>query len=510
MMKNPGQHLISELGQQLRAGTLSCVALTEAVLKDIKTRNPCLKAFIHILEERALEEALQAQAALDNGLDLGPLHGIPYAVKGIFDVAGFPNTAGLGTLKEQISTAWPIDHTATSDATSIRLLKQAGAILVGITNTSPLAATILGINHVFGTPHNPWKTEAYLPGGSSSGSAVAVAAGMVPFALGSDTGGSIRVPASLCGVVGFKPTKGWLSTQGLWHLAPSLDTIGLIAATVADVKIVYSQLQDSVFQDSGFQDSSFQDSNFQGSCFQVSSFQNDKVQTEGACNSRLSPLQEPKLPMADLRIGCCKTIFFDDADPEVVQAVERSLKTLGSPVSTVEIPVIQQLREMMKENSLIASEAYPLHKEIIAHPNIDWVLHWLKSAASHSAPDTEDIQKQYAAIAAQLSLSQYDLDLLIVPATPLPAVLLSDCDDPASHGARSSIYSRNTLIANLAGWCSISVPCGFTKDGLPIGLMFCADPHHEALLIHLAEAFENASGYKKMIALKNSKPEILR
>lgn len=500
MMKNPGQHSISELGLQLRAGTLSCVALTKAVLNDIKTRNPYLKAFIHILEERALEEALQAQAALDNGLDLGPLHGIPYAVKGIFDVAGFPNTAGLGTLKEQISTAWPIDHTATSDATSIRLLKQAGAILVGITNTSPLAATILGINHVFGTPHNPWKTEAYLPGGSSSGSAVAVAAGMVPFALGSDTGGSIRVPASLCGVVGFKPTKGWLSTQGLWHLAPSLDTIGLIAATVADVKIVYSQLQDSGFQDSGFQDSSFQDS-----CFQDSCFQNDKVQTEGACNSRFSPLQEPKLPMADLRIGCCKTIFFDDADPEVVQAVERSLKTLGSPVSTVEIPVIQQLREMMKENSLIASEAYPLHKEIIAHPNIDWVLHWLKSAASHSAPDTEDIQKQYAAIAAQLSLSQYGLDLLIVPATPLPAVLLSDCDDPASHGARSSIYSRNTLIANLAGWCSISVPCGFTKDGLPIGLMFCADPHREALLIHLAEAFENVSGYKKMTALKNSK-----
>ncbi|WP_222539175.1 amidase [Pedobacter polysacchareus] len=489
MMKNPGQYSISELGQQLRAGTLSCVTLTEVVLKDIKTRNPYFKAFILILEERALEEALQAQIAFNNGLDLGPLHGIPYAVKGIFDVAGFPNTAGLGILEEQISTAWPMDYIPSSDAASIRLLKQAGAILVGITNTSPLAATILGINHVFETPHNPWKTEAYLPGGSSSGSAVAVAAGMVPFALGSDTGGSIRVPASLCGVVGFKPTKGWLSTQGVWPLAPSLDTIGLIAAIVADVKIVYSQLQDSGFQDSRFQ--------------------NDKVQTEGARNSRFSTLQEPKLPMADLRIGCCKTIFFDDADPEVILAVERSLKILGSPVSTVEIPIIQQLREMMKENSLIASEAYPLHEEIISHPNIDWVLNWLKSAAAHSLRDTEAIQKQYAAIAAQLSLSRYGIEVLVVPTTPLPAVLRSDCDEPSSHAALSSIYSRNTLIANLAGWCSISVPCGLTKDGLPIGLMFCADPHHEAVLISLAEAFENSSGNKKMAPYKNrNRPEI--
>lgn len=482
MIKNPGQYSISELGQQLRAGTLSCVALTKAVLKDIKIRNPYFKAFILILEERALEEALQAQAALNNGQDLGPLHGIPYAVKGIFDVAGYPNTAGLGILEEQSSAVSAMDYTPSSDAASIRLLKQAGAILVGITNTSPLAATILGINHVFGTPHNPWKTEAYLPGGSSSGSAVAVAAGMVPFALGSDTGGSIRVPASLCGLVGFKPTKGWLSTQGVWPLAPSLDTIGLIAATVAEVKIVYSQLQDSGFQDSHFQGSRFQ---------------NDKVQTEGARNSMYSSLQEPKLQLSNLRIGCCKTIFFDEADPEVVQAVERSLKMLGSPVITVEIPVIRQLREMMRENSLIASEAYPLHKEIIAHPNIDWVLHWLKSAAVHSAPDTEAIQKQYAEIAAQLSLSQYGLDLLVVPTTPLPAILRSDCDEPASHAALSTIYSRNTLIANLAGWCSISVPCELTKDGLPIGLMFCADPHREALLIHLAETFENASGYKK-------------
>lgn len=478
---NLGKHSIAELGQALRAGKLSCVALAESVLSDIKARNPYFKAFILVLEERALKEAMQAQTELDNGLDRGPLHGIPYAVKGIFDVEGVVNTAGMDL---------SFEHIALSDAASITLLKEAGAVLVGITNTSPLAATILGINHVFGTPHNPWKSAAYIPGGSSSGSAVAVSAGMVPFALGSDTGGSIRVPASLCGVVGFKPTKGWLNTKGVWPLAPSLDTIGLIGRTVEEVKVVYFCLYN---RNTG----------------------------------------NKKSAISDIRIGCCSTIFLDDTEPEVITALEKSIKILSnlvfsaldcteqimpegaSPertapepvlpaqlkprVSTMEIPAIRALREMMKETSFIASEAYPLHQEIIEDPNIDWVLNWLKSAAAHSKDNTLNIKEQYREIAKQLSLSQYDLDILVVPATPIPAALLADCDAPTPHAQRSAIYSRNTLMANLAGWCSISVPCGLTKDGLPIGLLLCADAQNEALLISVAAAFEQASGYKSMV-----------
>ncbi|AMP98718.1 hypothetical protein AY601_1809 [Pedobacter cryoconitis] len=474
MRKNLRRCSIAELGQALRTGRLSCVALVESVLSNIKAQNPYHKAFILILEDRALKEAMKAQAELDNGLDRGPLHGIPYAVKGIFEVEGVANTAGMD---------YSFEHIALSDAASITLLKEAGAVLVGITNTSPLAATILGINHVFGTPHNPWKSAAYIPGGSSSGAAVAVSAGMVPFALGSDTGGSIRVPASLCGVVGFKPTKGWLSTKGVWPLAPSLDTIGLIGRTVEDVKMVYS-------------------------CLHNKNTGNGSLKND----AQIHKTAQQKPVNHDIRIGCCSTIFLDDTEPEVITALEKSIKILSNlvftepilaalkpRVSTIEIPAIRALRKMMKETSFIASEAYPLHQRIIEDPNIDWVLNWLQSAAKHSKEDTLNIKKQYRKIAKQLSLSQYDLEILVVPATPIPATLLADCDAPTPHAQLSAIYSRNTLMANLAGWCSISVPCGLTKDGLPIGLMLCADAQNEALLISVAAAFEQASGYQSMV-----------
>lgn len=509
MMNNLGRHGIAELGKALREGKLSCVALAESVLSDIKARNPYLNAFVLILEERALKEAQQAQTELDNGLDRGPLHGIPYAVKGIFDVEGQVNTAGMD-LSCETSVLSGEKHQssgkylALSDATSVALLKAAGAVLVGITNTSPLAATILGINHVFGTPHNPWKSAAYIPGGSSSGSAVAVAAGMVPFALGSDTGGSIRVPASLCGVVGFKPTKGWLSTKGVWPLAPSLDTIGLISRTVEDVKLVYS-------------------------CLYQKNTGNDSLKNDAQIHkTALHHTQPSHLQSAtsNIRIGCCKTIFLDDTEPEVITALEKSIKILSGVVfstlnrtaqalsepvfpnpnprvSTIEIPALRTLREMMREKSLIASEAYPLHQEIIEDPNIDWVLNWLKSAATHSKEDALNIKEQYKALAKQLSLSQYELDILVLPTTPMPACLLSDCDSPDSHAAMSAEYSRNTLMANLAGWCSISVPCGWTENGLPIGLMICADAQNENLLISVAaafeQAFEPASGYQSIV-----------
>ncbi|QNK61064.1 amidase [Pedobacter sp. PAMC26386] len=446
MKKNFGQYSIFEMGQKLRAGMLSCIELTETILNDIKDRNPYLKAFAVILEERALQEAAQAQKDFNNGLDRGPLHGIPYAVKGIFDVEGYSNTAGMHL---------PVEHIALADAASISLLKRAGAVLVGHTNTSPLAATILGINHIFGTPHNPWKIDPYIPGGSSSGSAVAVAAGMVPFALGSDTGGSIRVPASLCGVVGFKPTVGWVDTQGVWPLAPGLDTIGIISHSAGDVKTVYSVLMNN--------------------------------------------LQQKKTVLKNLRIGLCKTVFFDNAESEVVFAVEKAaelLSNLVADVSPVEIPVLRKLRELMKETSFIASEAYPLHKEIIEAPDNDWVLDWLKAGGTYTHEQVVNARKQYTKIAKKLSFSNQHSDVLIVPATPSPAVLVSACDSPESHAQLSALLSRNTLMANLAGWCSISVPCGITEKGLPIGLMICADAHREDIVIQIAEAFEEASGFR--------------
>ena len=208
---------IHELSQRIRSGALSPVELTEHVLSRLEAMDDTLHAFKLVPRERALAQAQAAELALRAGQDVGPLHGIPYAAKDLFDVKGLPTTAGSNLLEQNIASA---------DATVIRRLAQAGMILLGKTHTVQFAYGGVGINHHHGTPHNPWHAVPHAPGGSSSGSAVAVAAGMVPMALGSDTGGSVRIPSSLCGTVGLKTTVGQISRAGVFPLSWSLDSVG--------------------------------------------------------------------------------------------------------------------------------------------------------------------------------------------------------------------------------------------------------------------------------------------
>jgi len=436
---------IVELGQMLRNGPLQCEELTRAVLLDIEARNPHLGAFVRTTDERAIIEARRAQHELDSGLDLGPLHGIPYAVKDLFNIEGQINSAGTPLLDE---------HIAQTDATVIKRLTQAGAVLVGQTHTSPLAATILGINHARGTPHNPWKEEAYLPGGSSSGSAVAVAAGLVPFTLGTDTGGSVRVPAALCGVVGLKPTVGSIDMEGVWPLAPSLDSIGSFTRSVQDAACVYATLQDMPI-----------------------------ISTDD---------------IEGLRIGICENIFFDDAQSEVEAAVQKSarvLENLGAELVPVTLAEVNNLYALACETSLIASEGYPLHKELIENPQSDWVVHWLKVAKDYPENQLEQARKQQAELALKLTHLTQSLNALLVPTTPIVAPRLSSCESPESHSAMSALLSRNTLIGNLAGWCGLSLPCAINKNGLPVGLMIYAAARNEMVAIRIARAFESASDW---------------
>ena len=205
---------IVELGRAIRAGELTSAAIASHFLDRIDALEPRLGAFTATCRDRALAQARAADAQLAAGIDLGPLHGVPYVAKDLYDVAGLPTTAGTRLLRDNVP-----DH----DCTVIRKLTRAGMVLLGKTITVQFAYGGAGINTDQGTPHNPWHPEPHLPGGSSSGTGVAVAAGLAPMGLGSDTGGSVRIPASMCGITGLKTTVGRVSRAGIYPLSWSLD-----------------------------------------------------------------------------------------------------------------------------------------------------------------------------------------------------------------------------------------------------------------------------------------------
>ena len=208
---------ISELYKMIRIKSISPLELVKIFLDRIDELNSKHHAYCHICRETALQQAIAAEISIYKGYDLGLLHGIPYAAKDLFDVKGIPTTAGTHLLKDNI---------AKSDAAVIKKLNSAGMILLGKTNTVQFAYGGVGINHDQGTPLNPWKKEPYVSGGSSSGSGVSVSAGLSAMAMGTDTGGSIRIPASLCGITGFKPTAGRISRVGIYPLSNTMDSFG--------------------------------------------------------------------------------------------------------------------------------------------------------------------------------------------------------------------------------------------------------------------------------------------
>ncbi|MEE2688858.1 MAG: amidase, partial [Pseudomonadota bacterium] len=225
---------IIELAAMLRAGETTPTALTEHLLTRVETLNGPLTAFNLVTAERAMAEAQAAETLLDSDHDLGPLHGIPYAVKDLYDVVGLPTTAGSRTL----------DMTPKTEESEVtRRLAAAGMVVLGKTITVEFAKGIVGINNIQGTPHNPWSEEHHVPGGSSAGTAVAVASGMAPMGLGSDTGGSVRVPAALSGTVGLKSTVGRVSRFGIFPLSWTFDSVGPLTRSVEDAALVYQILQ---------------------------------------------------------------------------------------------------------------------------------------------------------------------------------------------------------------------------------------------------------------------------
>jgi aspartyl-tRNA(Asn)/glutamyl-tRNA(Gln) amidotransferase subunit A len=457
---------IAALGAQFRSGALGPVQAAEATLARMAALDKHLHAFIAVTAERALAEARAAETLLRGGHDLGPLHGMPYAVKDLYDVAGQPTTAGTRLLAGNV---------ATRDCAAVRRLSAAGMVLVGKTHTVQFAFGGVGINHDLGTPHNPWHATPHAPGGSSSGSGVAVGAGLVPMALGSDTGGSVRIPAALCGTVGLKTTVGRISRAGVYPLSWTLDSVGPLARTVEDAALVHQALQGA---------------------------DADDETTAGIAAQDV--LHALKAGVRGLRLGFGETVFFDDVAPDIAAAVReagRVLRGLGAHVESVATPEVAEAAGEQRRAHVIAAEALAVNGHFIdgQFDALDPVVaHRMKGGRQLSATDYFAVLRQWSGLRARLARRLADVDALLVPATMIPPRPLAAIDATLdTYADANGRYLRNTALGNILNLCAVTMPCGFTPGGLPIGLMIYAKPFDEATALRVAWAYEQATDWHR-------------
>ena len=459
---------LSQLATQIRAGSLSPVKLTKALLERIEMLNPALKACKLVTQELALQQAEQAEAWLKNGQPLSPLHGIPYVAKDLYDVQGLPTAAGCSLLESNI---------AAKDSEVVRRLRTAGAILLGKTHTVQFAYGGVGLNHDQGTPHNPWHATPHVPGGSSSGTGVAVSAGMAPMGLGSDTGGSVRIPAALNGIVGLKTTVGRISRRGVYPLSWSLDSVGPLARCVEDCALTYEVLQGP-----------------------------DEQGDETTCGQTAHDVMGSlKRGVKNLRIHFAETVFWDEADPEVVEAVRQAGKVFqqqGAIVESIEFPEAEEAQALNPRGLVIAAEGYAFNKKLIeAHfDQLDPIVSArVLQGANVRGADYFQITRKWSTLRKKILHTLLDVDALIVPTTAIPALPLDRVDqDAETYSSYNLKYLRNTAIGNILNLCGVSLPCGQTQRGLPIGLMIYAKPFQEEMALRVAYAYEQATPFAPM------------
>ena len=458
---------IAQIAAQIRKGEISPVELIEATLEKIDQCEPQLNAFITVFREESLESARRAEAELRDGKDLGPLHGMPIALKDIIYVEGTRSTAGSNFFAEE---------SPQFDAALVSKLRDAGAIIIGKTNLHEFAFGVTTENPHFGATANPWDT-ARVPGGSSGGSAAAVVAGCCAGALGSDTGGSIRIPAAVCGHVGLKPTFGRISVHGVLALAQSLDTVGPMCRYVHDVALMMNAL-------AGYDPRDVHSEN-----------QPVPDYTEGL-----------EQPIRGRRAGVPKQHFFDNLDPEVARIAGEAIKVLeGLGVEIVELDLPSAPAGHEVTLTLLTAEAGEFHQERLAAHRAEYgvdVRELLEDGLALSAADYVKAVRVREIVRREFSQAFEEVDCILSPTAPIPAPLRSTHD--LSGGSESNRIrprlTRNTRLINLLGLPSISVPCGFVKVknsdsevGLPVGLQITGPWWSEKTLLHVAHAYERAT-----------------
>ena len=458
---------IAQIAAQIRKGEISPVELIEATLEKIDRCEPQLNAFITVFREKSLDSARRAEAEIRSGKDLGPLHGIPIALKDIIYVEGTRSTAGSNFFAEE---------SPQFDAALVSKLRDAGAIIIGKTNLHEFAFGVTTENPHFGATTNPWDT-ARVPGGSSGGSAAAVVAGCCAGALGSDTGGSIRIPAAVCGHVGLKPTFGRISVHGVLALAQSLDTVGPMCRYVHDVALMMNCLAGYDPRDVHSENRSVSD------------------YTDGL-----------EQPVRGHRAGIPKQHFFDELDPEVERIVREAVKVLeGLGVEIVELDLPSAPTGHEVTLTLLTAEAGEFHQERLAAHREDYgvdVRELLEDGLALSATDYVKTVRVREIVRREFSQAFEEVDCILSPTAPVPAPLRSTHD--LSGGSESNRIrprlTRNTRLINLLGLPSISVPCGFVQvedstsvEGLPVGLQITGRWWSEKTLLQVAHAYERAT-----------------
>jgi len=447
---------ITEISCQLRARELSPVELTKDCLAAIEKLNPVLNAFVMVTADSALREAHQAEIEIQQGKYRGPLHGIPIGLKDLIDTAGVRTTA---------ASALFADRVPRTDADVVERLKRAGVVFLGKQNLHECAYGGSSVISYFGPAHNPWNTAA-IAGGSSGGSAAAVAAGLCFAAVASDTAGSIREPAALCGVVGLKPTYGRVSMRGVIPLSCSLDHVGPLTRSVADAALVLEAIagydpHDTACADRGVDDYAL------------------------ALQPRVKPL----------RIGVPRSFFYQDLDPEIRLALEHALEvlqTLAGEVCEVELQVPTDRR-------LQSAEAYAYHAQFVArtpglyHPD---TLRRIRKGESISQAEVETCRHELEKMRRDIPQVFEQVDVLVTPTTAVAAPTISDLEaDPDELRARELVLLRNTRPFNVWGLPAISLPCGFTEAGLPVGMQIAGPHWQEQRVLELAFAYEQATDW---------------
>ena len=449
---------ILELGELLRRRSLSPVELVEQHLERIEKLNPTLNAFITITADQARAQARQAETEIREGDWRGPLHGVPIGLKDIIDTAGTRTTAASALFKDRIPT---------EDAEVVTRLKTAGAVLIGKQNLHEFAYGGSNIISYYGEVHNPWNL-AHITGGSSGGSAASVAANLGYGAIGTDTAGSIREPASPCGVVGLKPTYGRVSAHGVIPLAYSFDHVGPIAKRVSDAAVILQAI-------AGYDPK-------------------DKVSVDRPVDGYVSALEKKLEPLV---IGVPRKFFFDDLDSEVASAMKHALDVLRS--FSKEIRDLEF--EVPTQRTLQGAESYAYHAENIKRsPELyqPETLRRIKNGASVEPAEIERRLKLLAKFRAEIGKLFEEVDVLVTPTVPIPPPTIAELkQNPDQLRERELILLRNTRPFNVWGLPAISVPCGFTESGLPIGLQIAGPHWHEARVLQLAQAYEQATVWHK-------------
>jgi aspartyl-tRNA(Asn)/glutamyl-tRNA(Gln) amidotransferase subunit A len=434
---------IAEAAQALQSRRVSSVELTKQCLDQIAKLNPALNAFITVTGESALARAQDLDRELAGGVDRGPLHGIPIAHKDLMWTKGVRTTSGSKIFADFVPDA---------DAAVVEKLAEAGAVMVGKAGLHELAYGITSDNPHFGAIRNPRNPE-HSPGGSSGGSAVAVATGMAFVATGTDTGGSIRVPASFCGVAGLKPTYGLVDRAGVQPLGLSLDHVGPLARTVDDIRIALDAMSD--------------------------------------------PVRRKPAPASirEIRIGLPENFYFDTVAPDVKAAVlgaAHRAEELGARVIPVQVPDVEALNRAGLV--ILLSEAAAVHQASL-HRRGDFgsdVLALLDQGSLIPAADYVNAQRLRKLLLTEFHSLFRGIDCLLTPTTPITAPRIGQTEitlDGVAHDTRM-LTTRFVRGFNVLGFPALSIPCGSSSEGLPIGLQMIARPFEENLLLMLGEALE--------------------